>query len=106
MKYLIKASFNLEGLEGIKSAGASSRISAVEELTASVGGSLEAYYFAFGDTDAYVIVDLPDNAAAAAVAGVVASSGKIRAYETVVLITPEEMDEAMKRSVSYRPPGQ
>jgi len=70
----------------------------------SVGGELEAFYFGFGDEDAYVIADMPDNVAAAALALAVNASGAV-ATKTVVLLTVEEVDEAAKRSVDYRPPG-
>jgi uncharacterized protein with GYD domain len=76
----------------------------VAQLAESVGGSLESFHFAFGDSDAYVIVDLPDNEAAAAVALTVNTSGAVTT-KTVVLMTPEEVDAAAKRSVDYRPPG-
>jgi uncharacterized protein with GYD domain len=70
----------------------------------SAGGSLEHFYFAFGDTDAYVIVDLPDAEAAAAVALTVNSAGGATT-KTVLLMTPEEVDAAAQRSIDYRPPG-
>jgi uncharacterized protein with GYD domain len=73
-------------------------------MLASVGGKLEAFYFAFGDTDLYVIADLPDHAAAAGVALTVAQSGRA-STNTVVLLTAEEMDAASKKTVAYRPPG-
>lgn len=69
-----------------------------------MGGQLEGFYFAFGDQDAYVIADLPDNEAAAAIALTVNAAGAITA-KTTVLLTPEQIDEAAKRSVDYRPPG-
>lgn len=69
-----------------------------------MGGRLESLYFAFGDHDVYVIADLPDNESAAAVALTVNSAGGA-AVRTVVLLTPEEVDAAAKRSVDYRPPG-
>ena len=71
---------------------------------ASAGGTLEAFYFAFGGVDAYVIVDLPDNASAAAMALAVGQSG-MSSTKTVVLLTPEEMDAAAKKTIAYRPPG-
>jgi len=104
-KFLIKASYTNEGLQAIRAAGPTTRPKAVEELAASVGGKMEAFYFAFGDTDAYVIVDLPDNGAAAAIAGAVGSTNVVREYSTVVLMTPEEMEEALRRPATYRPPG-
>ena len=104
-KYLVKASYSTDGIKGVLKAGGSSRVAAVEQLAQSVGGSVETFYFAFGGSDAYVIIDLPDNASAAAVAAAVGASGALSSYETVVLLTPAEMDEAMKKAVSYTPPG-
>ncbi len=103
-KYLIEASYTLEGVKGVQSAGGSSRRDAVAEVAKSVGGSLESFYFAFGKADAYVTVDLPDNESAAAVALTVNAAGGAT-VRTVTLLTPEEVDAAAKRSVSYRPPG-
>ena len=103
-KYLWKASYNPAGVRGVAQEGGSSRVDAVKRATESVGGSLEAFYFAFGGADAYVIADLPDNETAAAVA--LAVNGSERAsVETVVLVTPEEMDAAAKKDVDFRPAG-
>jgi uncharacterized protein with GYD domain len=74
-------------------------------MVKSQGGTLEAFYYAFGETDVYVIVELPDNASAAALALTVNSSGSA-AVKTTVLITPEEVDQAVKKTPSYRPPGE
>jgi len=103
-KFLIEASYTLDGVKGVQSAGGSSRREAVARVAESVGGQLEAFYFAFGDRDAYVIVDLPDNESAAAVALTVNAAGGAT-VKTVVLMTPEEVDAAARRSVEYRPPG-
>lgn len=103
-KFLIEASYTAEGAKGIQSGGGSSRRDAIADVAASVGGSLEGFYFAFGDRDVYVIVDLPDNESAAAVALTVNASGRV-STRTVVLLTPEEVDAAAERSVDYRPPG-
>ena len=77
---------------------------AVAQVAESVGGQLDAFYFAFGDRDAYVIVDLPDNESATAVALTVNAAGGA-SVKTSVLLTPEEVDAAAQRSVDYRPPG-
>ena len=103
-KYLIEASYTLEGIKGVQSAGGSSRRDAVAAVAESVGGKLESFHFGFGDRDAYVIVDLPDNESATAVALTVNASGAAT-VKTTVLLTPEEVDAAAKRSVDYRPPG-
>jgi uncharacterized protein with GYD domain len=103
-KYLIEASYTQQGVKGVQSAGGTSRRDAVAALAEGVGGKLESFYFAFGESDAYVIVDLPDNETAAAVVLAVNSAGGAEA-RTVVLLTPEEVDAAAKRSVDYRPPG-
>ena len=103
-KYLITASYTLEGLKGVQSAGGTSRRDAVAQVAESVGGKLESFYFAFGDADAYAFVDLPDNESAAAVSLTANAAGGAQ-VSTVPLLTPEEVDAAAKRSVDYRPPG-
>ena len=103
-KFLIEASYTPEGAKGVQSAGGTSRREAVAQVVDSVGGSLESFHFAFGDRDAYVIVDLPDNESATAVALTVNAAGGAT-VKTVVLLTPDEVDAAAKRSVDYRPPG-
>lgn len=104
-KYLIKASYSVDGLKGVMKAGGTSRVKAVERAVAGVGGSLESFYFALGRDDVYVIVDVPDHAAAMAMAAAVGSSGAIGSYETVVLLSPSEVDKAMNVAVDYAPPG-
>jgi uncharacterized protein with GYD domain len=103
-KYLIQASYTKQGLEGVRSKGGSSRRDAVGDSIKSGGGKLESFYFAFGEDDVYVVVDLPNNEAAAAFALTVNASGAVKT-KTTVLLTPEEVDAAAKLSVDYRPPG-
>jgi uncharacterized protein with GYD domain len=103
-KFLLEASYTLDGVKGVQSAGGTSRRDAVAQVAESLGGRLESFHFAFGEHDAYVIVDLPDNESAASVALAVNGSGGAT-VTTVVLLTPEEVDAAAKRSVDYRPPG-
>jgi uncharacterized protein with GYD domain len=103
-KFLLKASYTTDGVKGVLKDGGSGRRDAVEQTVRGLGGSLESFYFAFGDTDAYVVVDLPDNATATAISLVVNAAGGAQ-VTTVPLLTPEEADEATKKSVEYRPPG-
>jgi uncharacterized protein with GYD domain len=103
-KYLIEARYTAEGVKGLQAAGGSSRRDAIAALAESVGGRLESLYFAFGEHDVYVVVDVPDNESATAVALTVNASGVVKA-RTTVLLTPEEVDAAANRSVDYRPPG-
>jgi uncharacterized protein with GYD domain len=104
-KYLIAANYVGEGIKGLLKEGGSGRREAIEKLVKSVGGTVEGIYYAFGETDLYLIVDMPDNASVAGLSLVVNASGAANA-KTVVLMTPEEMDEATKKTVDYRPPGQ
>ena len=104
-KYLFQANYVGEGVKGLLKDGGAGRRAAVEALAKSVGGTVEAFYFAFGETDAYVIVDLPDNASAAAVALTVGASGLAK-VKTTVLLTVEEADAAAKLTPAYRAPGQ
>ena len=103
-KYLIQANYVGEGIKGLLKEGGSSRRKVVDDLLASVGGKAESFYFAFGDTDAFVIVDVPDNVTAAAVALTVGASGLVN-LKTTVLMAPEEVDQATKKSPAYRAPG-
>lgn len=104
-RYLIIAQYQTEGIRGVASAGGTARRTAIEKMTADVGGRMESFDFAFGDDDAYVRVELPDDKTAAAVAMAVNGSGTTRA-RTVVLLTPEEVDAAAQLKVGYVPPGQ
>lgn len=103
-KYLLKASYTLEGVKGVLEKGGSARREAVDQAVAGAGGSVEAFYFALGEDDAIVIVDLPDAGAATSLSLAVNAAGGAT-LTTVPLFTAEDMDEAAKRSVDYRPPG-
>ena len=132
-KYLAQISYTAEGAKGLLKEGGTKRLEAVEQLTKElrttsepvqppvlmsfcsmealdhlvkgVGGTLEAFYYAFGDHDLIIIADLPDNASAAALSLVVSASGASK-VKTTVLLTPVEIDQATKKSFHYRPPGQ
>jgi len=103
-KYLLRATLTAEGVKGITKEGGMSRRKAVEQTAQSVGGKVESFYFAFGETDVYVILDVPDAVSAMAVSLTVNASGIVN-VSTVPLITPEEMDQAAKKQVQYRAPG-
>ena len=103
-KYLLKASYTTAGVKGVAAEGGSPRREAVGRAVGSVGGTMEAFYFAFGDADAVIIADLPDEEAASAVTLAVNADDRI-SLKTTVLLTPEQVDAAAKRSVEYRPPG-
>jgi uncharacterized protein with GYD domain len=103
-KYLAVASYTSEGIKGLTKAGGVSRRTVVDKLLKSLGGHLEAFYFAFGENDAYLILDVPDNLTAAAISLAVAGAGATR-MKTIELLTPEEIDQAMKKHVHYEAPG-
>jgi len=103
-KYLAQFNYTGEGLKGFLKEGGTSRRAAVEKLVKSLGGTLEVYYYAFGETDGFAVADMPDNASMAALALTVSASGAAT-VKTTVLITPEEIDETTKKKANYRPPG-
>jgi uncharacterized protein with GYD domain len=103
-KYLVVASYTAEGIKGVISKGGSARRDAVEKAVTGLGGKVEAFYFGFGEGDAYVVVDLPDNVAAAALGLAVSATG-LASTKTIVLLTAEEIDRAAKTQVGYRAPG-
>ena len=103
-KYLFQASYTQDGLRGLVKEGGTRRRAMVENIVDEIGGTLEAFYYAFGDSDLYAIVELPDDVSATAASLIVGASGAA-SVKTTVLVTPETVDEAVKRSVGYRPPG-
>ncbi len=104
-KYLITGSYTVQGAKGVAVEGGTGRVAAVKKLIGSLGGTVESFYFGFGGDDFYVTVDLPSNTAAAAGAMAVAAAGGA-SPRTVVLLTPDEVDAAMKLTPSYRAPGE
>ena len=103
-KYLVSGSYNAEGLKGLQKDKASGRRQAVAAAIEGVGGKLECAYFALGHDDVYLIADLPDNVSVAALAITASASGLVRT-RTIPLMTTEEVDQALAKTVNYRAPG-
>ncbi len=103
-KYLITASYTVEGAKGLIKDGASGRQTAVQKAVEGLGGKVEAMYFALGDFDAYVVCDFPDMTSVLALSMAVGAAGGAR-ITTTPLVTVAELDAAAKKSVSYRAPG-
>jgi uncharacterized protein with GYD domain len=103
-KYLIHGSYSADGAKGVLKEGGSKRRAVIKGLIEKMGGRLECFYFAFGKDDFYLMVDLPDATSAAAVSLTVGASGAA-STNTVVLLTPEEIDAATKKTVEYQRPG-
>ncbi|MEA3164474.1 MAG: hypothetical protein QOE88_2292 [Verrucomicrobiota bacterium] len=102
-KYLTMVSYTPEGIKGLVKEGGTARRAAVQKMLENLGGRLEGFYFAFGENDAYVISEGPDNATAAAISLAI-TTGAIRT-KTIVLLTPEEVDQAVRIPVDYQPAG-
>lgn len=103
-KFLIQLSYTPEGAKGVLKAGGSARRQAASDVLAQFNGKVEAFYFAFGADDAVLIVEVPDEETMAAISLTVSASGMIRTRATA-LLTPEQIDEAAKKHVEFRPPG-
>jgi uncharacterized protein with GYD domain len=103
-KYLLQVSYTAEGARGLQKDGGAKRVEAARAAIASVGGKMEAMYFAFGEYDAIVIVDAPDAASVIASTLALNASGAVTS-KTTVLVTPEEIDSASKKTATYTPPG-
>ena len=103
-KYLLHASYTPEGIKGLMKDGGTKRQAAAKALVESLGGKLDAFYFAFGENDAVAIVELPDASSAAAASLAIGATGAVRGKITV-LLTPDDLDRAAKKSPTYTPPG-
>ena len=103
-KYMIHAAYTAEGLKGLQKDKGSGRREAVNTAINALGGKLEGFYFAFGEDDVVCMVDAPDNTTMAALAVAVSASGLART-KVIPLLTVEEVDKALQKSVNYRPPG-
>jgi uncharacterized protein with GYD domain len=104
-KYLICGSYVDEGLKGLLKEGGTKRKELTKKAVESLGGTLEAFYFAYGDNDVYFIADQPESVNVIAGILMANASGAVK-LKTIPLITPEEVDEAVKKSMDWRPPGQ
>lgn len=103
-KYLITASYSAEGMKGLHKDKASGRRDAVRQACESIGGKLEAYYFAFGEDDVISIVEMPDNVAASALSLAVSATGTART-RTTALLTVDEVDKSLSTKIRYRGAG-
>ena len=103
-KYMVSASYTVEGTKGLIKDGGSARRAAVQKAIEGLGGRLECFYFTLGDQDAFAIVEVPDDVMIAAASLAINATGGAH-VTTKVLLTPEQIDEAVKKSVSYRAPG-
>jgi uncharacterized protein with GYD domain len=103
-KYLIQASYTPEGLKGLHKDKASGRRTAVMNALEPLRGKLESMHYAFGQDDVIAILDLPDNVSASAVSLAISASGLVRT-RTTPLLTVEEVDQALQKTVNYKAPG-
>ena len=103
-KFMIKASYTADGARGLLKEGGSARRATIQKLLENMGGKVEAFYYAYGDDDAFIILDLPDAATGLAISLTVNATGAVR-VSSMPLITPEELDAASKKSIKYRAPG-
>ena len=104
-KYLVAGSYTPDGIPGMLQDGGTGRRAKITEMIEKAGGSVEAFYYAIGDTDVYLIIDLPDHESAVAISMAVNASGAV-VISSTVLLTPEEMDAAARKTIEYQPPGE
>ncbi len=103
-RFMFKVSYTKDGMQGVMKEGAVSRRAFIEKMASEMGGSIASFDFAFGDTDVYTITEMPDQITAAAVATAIAASGAVN-IETVVLLSAEDVDQALAKHAPYRAPG-
>ena len=103
-KYLLQARYTADGIQGLSKDSASGRRADLQAAVKALGGTVEAFYYAFGEHDVILILDLPSNTAAAALGLTVSASGSVQG-RTTPLLTVEEVDQALEIKLQYRPPG-
>ena len=103
-KYLIHATYTADGAKGLLKDGGTKRREAAAAALKSAGATLESFYYAFGDADVYGVIDAPDHATMVGASVAINASGAV-VIKTTVLMTPEEIDQAVKKTVSYTAPG-
>ena len=83
------------------------RAAVVGRLCAAAGGRMEAYYWMFGDWDGFVIVEVPDSAAAAAISLAVSSTGAFGRVQSQELLEAGALTDVLSRAagLTYSPPG-
>lgn len=104
MKFLVEATYTAEGYKGLAKDKASGRKAAITQAVKKLGGKLDAIYYCLGENDVILIIDVPDHVSAAALGSAACASGMART-KTTVLLTVDEADEALSKTVAYRSPG-
>ena len=84
------------------------RRDAARSYAEQVGGSLQGFWYGFGEHDGYAIFEVPDNVSMAGAAIAIAAGGAVATAETTVLMTVEDTLEAVAKAknVQYRRPGE
>jgi uncharacterized protein with GYD domain len=104
--YMLQASFTSEAWAKMVNEP-QNREQAIRPVIEKLGGKLLGYWFAFGESDAVVIVQMPDNVSAAAAALAAAAGGAVKSVKTTPLMSVEEGMQAMRKAgtAGYRAPG-
>jgi uncharacterized protein with GYD domain len=103
-KYMFHGGYTAQGAAGLMKEGGSGRMEAVKNLVASLGGTLESFYWAFGKEDFYIVAEMPDAHAAAAISLTVGATGAAE-VTTSELMTAADVDDVAHRHANYRAPG-
>ncbi len=105
MKYLHQASYTAEALSAMLK-NPQNRSEVLRKTIEKLGGRLEGFWFAFGEYDIALVVEMPDNVSAAAYSMAASAGGGVKAAKTTQLLTTEEAMAAMKKAAKsgYKPP--
>ena len=87
-KYLFEANYVGEGIKGLMREGGTKRRDALVDALKSVGGTLECFYYAFGERDVLGVFEVPSPSDAAALSLMINSSGSVN-VRLKPLLTPE-----------------
>jgi uncharacterized protein with GYD domain len=97
--YLCQVSYSQQGWKALL-AKPQNRIEAVRPAIEKLGGKIEGSWFAFGEADVVVIMSMPDNIAAAAIAMAFSAGGACKEVRTTPLLPIEDGVSAMKKAAA------
>ncbi len=105
-KYLLLFKYSSEGAKGFLKEKAAHRETQIRKTFEGMGGKVEGLYWTTGgEYTGAIVIELPDAATGAAFSIVAEATGAFSEVATMEVLTSSELDRALAKSITYRPPG-